>query len=364
MKSTECNKDNKHQLIEHLKQTQTSQFKPLNKGFLFHEFVEGPTNKVASETCKAIVDQLGDSKHNPLFLYGASGLGKTHLIQAVAQAVLHKTPNASVKYLTAAQIIYEFANESQPQRVDQFSKGCRNADLILIDDFQYLAGKSQSLDTFFKLIRDVLSEFKQIIVASNLYPKEINEIDADLLSQIPNALSIAIEPPELENRIDILLRLAKLIDYVLPRDCALCIAKQVLGNISELEKALNQVVTAANLQGIEVSIELIKDVLKDQFALRAEQLSTSSIQKIVAEYFRIPVRELIGRKRAHIFLQPRQMAIGLSRELSKPSYSDLGKSFDDRSDKTMVQACKRVNELCLVDAAFAVDYGSLLRVLR
>lgn len=358
MNSADSHENNQHQLVEHLGRSEIFQFQPLNKGFVFEEFVEGSTNKLAFETCKAIVDQLGDSKHNPLFLYGASQLGKTHLIQAVGHEVLDRLPNASVVYLPLA------STSKLKRMVDRLSKSYRNIDLLLIDDFQCLADKSQSPDSFFKLIRDLMNESKQIIITSDLYPKEINEIDASLLSQIPSALSIAIEPPELENRIDILLRYSKLDGQELSRDCALCIAKQVIGNVGELEEALNQVINTAKVQGVEMSIELIKDVLKDQFALRAEQLSASSIQKFIAEYFRIPIYELIGRKRTYIYLRPRQMAIGLSSELSELSYADLGKAFGDRSKKSMEQACKRVNELCMVDAAFAVDYGSLLRVLR
>lgn len=364
MNSPDSHENNQHQLAVHLDRSETFHFQPLNKGFVFEEFIEGPTNKLAFETCKAIVDQLGDCKHNPLFLYGASGLGKTHLIQAVGHAVLDRLPDTTVMYLTAEQIVSEFTDASQLQEVGQFSKAYRNVDLLLIDDFNCLAGKSRNLDTFLKLIRDLLRESKQIIIASNLYPKEINQIDEGLLSQISSALSIAIEPPELENRVDILSRYSKMHGHELSRDGALCVAKQVVGNVGELEEALNQVITAAKVQGVEMSIELIKDVLKDQFALRAEQLSASSIQKFIAEYFRIPIYELIGRKRTYIYLRPRQMAIGLSSELSELSYADLGKVFGDRSKKSMEQACKRVNELCLIDTAFGEDYKRLLRVLR
>ena len=263
MGRAELNENNKHQL---------NQFKKLSKGLLFKEFVEGPTNKLAFETCKAIVDQLGDSKHNPLFLYGGSGLGKTHLIQAVGHAVLHKMPNASVMYLTAAQIVTEFANESQPQRVGQLSQGYRDLDLLLIDDFELLAGKSSHLDDFFNMVNDLLKEFKQVVIASNLYPKKIDALDANLLSQLSSALSVEIEPPELENRVDILLRHSKQHNYELPNDFALCIAQHVLGSVRELEDALNQVIAAAKIQGVEISIEIIQETLKDQFPLRAKQI--------------------------------------------------------------------------------------------
>lgn len=268
MNSTEVHENNKHQLSEHLELSETSQFKPLTKGFLFEEFVEGTSNKLAYEACKAIVDALGDSKHNPLFLYGASSLGKTHLMQAVGHAVFHKEPNATVMYLSASEIVTEFADTSQLQRVDQLRANYRNIDLLLIDDFELLAGKSSAFDAFFKIINDLSKESKQIVIASNLYPNEISAVDANLLSKLPSTLFIEVEPPELENRVDILLRYAKQHHYELPDDFALCIARKVIGNVKELETALDQVIAAAKLQSIEINIGLIKETLKDQFKLR------------------------------------------------------------------------------------------------
>jgi len=272
MCSTESHKGKKHLLTEHLEQSKTSLFQMLYNAFLFEEFIEGPTNKLAFDTCEAIVGQLGDSKHNPLFLYGASELGKTHLIQAVGQAVLDRSPNARVMYLTAAQIVAEFADASQQQQqIEQLNLGCRDLDLLLIDDFEFLVGKSSHLDNFFRIVNELFKESKQIIIASNLYPQEIVELDARLLSQLPRALFIEVQPPELENRVDILLRYSKLHQYELSHDFALCIAQQVIGNVNELEDALNQVIAAAKIHGTAINIKVIKETLKDKFTLRVKK---------------------------------------------------------------------------------------------
>lgn len=270
MTSQELHDDSKNQLSELLVQSEANQLQPLNKSFLFQEFVEGPTNKVAFEVCKAIVDQLGDSKHNPLFLYSASGLGKTHLIQAVGHAVLNRLPNARVMYLNAAQIVSEFAAALKQPQIEQLNLVYRDLDLLLIDNIELLVGQSSHLDDFFRIVKELLKKSKQIIIASNLYPQEIIELDARLLSQLPRALFIEIEPPELENRVDILLRYSKLHHHELSRYCAICIAQQVYGSVRDLENALDQVIAATKLQGVGISIEIIKEVIKDQFTLRVK----------------------------------------------------------------------------------------------
>ncbi len=336
----------------------------LNKGYVFQEFVEGPTNKMAFETCKTVVDQLGDSKHNPLFLYGATGLGKTHLMQAVGHAVLDRNPSARVMYMTSEQFVSGFVTALQQQRIDKFKKDCRTLDLLLVDDIQFLAGKAASLEEFFNTFNELLTESKQIILTSDRYPKEITEMDARLVSRFSWGLSIAVEPPELENRVDILLRKAKLSDYELPRNCALFIAQQVQANVRELEGALNKVIATARFKGVEISVEIIKEALKDQISIRARQISVDNIQKVVVEYFRIPLRELTGTKRTRVYVRPRQMAMGLSRELTGDSFPEIGQAFGGRDHTTVMHACDKVQELCQTDPAFAADYKNLLRMLQ
>lgn len=336
----------------------------LNKDYVFQQFIEGPTNKMAFETCKTVVDQLGDSKHNPLFLYGATGLGKTHLMQAVGHAVLDRNPSARVMYMTSEQFVSGFVTALQQQRIDKFKKDCRTLDLLLVDDIQFLAGKAASLEEFFNTFNELLTESKQIILTSDRYPKEITEMDARLVSRFSWGLSIAVEPPELENRVDILLSKAKRSDYELPRNCALFIAQQVQANVRELEGALNKVIATARFKGVEISVEIIKEALKDQISIRARQISVDNIQKVVVEYFRIPLRELTGTKRTRVYVRPRQMAMGLSRELTGDSFPEIGQAFGGRDHTTVMHACDKVQELCQTDPAFAADYKNLLRMLQ
>ncbi len=336
----------------------------LNKNYIFQEFVEGPTNKMAFETCKTVVGHLGDSRHNPLFLYGATGLGKTHLMQAVGHAVLDKSPNAKVMYMTSEQFVSGFVTALQQQRIDKFKKDCRTLDLLLVDDIQFLAGKQASLEEFFNTFNELLTESKQIILTSDRYPKEITEMDSRLVSRFSWGLSIAVEPPELENRVDILLRKAKSSEYELPRNCALFIAQQVQANVRELEGALNKVIATARFKGVDITIDIIKEALKDQISIRARQVSVENIQKVVAEYFRIPLRELVGSKRTRIYVRPRQIAMGLSRELTGDSFPDIGQAFGKRDHTTVMHACEKVQELCQTDPAFAADYKNLSRMLQ
>jgi chromosomal replication initiator protein len=267
-------------------------------------------------------------------------------------------------YMTSEQFVSGFVSALQQQRIDKFKKDCRTLDLLLVDDIQFLAGKAASLEEFFNTFNELLTESKQIILTSDRYPKEITEMDARLVSRFSWGLSIAVEPPELENRVDILLRKAKLSDYELPRNCALFIAQQVQANVRELEGALNKVIATARFKGVEISVEIIKEALKDQISIRARQISVDNIQKVVVEYFRIPLRELVGSKRTRVYVRPRQLAMGLSRELTGDSFPEIGQAFGGRDHTTVMHACDKVQELCQTDAAFAADYKNLLRMLQ
>jgi chromosomal replication initiator protein len=236
--------------------------KYLKKGYVFQEYLEGPTNKMALETCKKVAEHLGDIKHNPLFLYGASGLGKTHLLQAVGHAVLDKTPKARVIYMTSMQFIDEFIDALKHQNVSHFTDKFKSLDLLLIDNIQFLARTSAWLVDFSSTLDQILSDSKQTILTSDRYPSDIPEMESCLVDLLSDGLVIEIEPPELENRIDILLRKAKITAVDLPHDCAVFIANQVQGNVRELEGELNKVFMAARLCATEISIDLIKDVIQ------------------------------------------------------------------------------------------------------
>lgn len=336
----------------------------LNSQFTFSLFVEGRSNQMAAETCRKVLTQLGEPQHNPLFLYGPTGLGKTHLMHAVGNALLQAKPNARVMYMTSESFVQDFVSSLQRGKVDEFKRNCRSLDLLLVDDIHLLAGKEASLVEFFYTFNALLDESKQIILTSDRYPKELTELDPRLVSRFSWGLSVGVEPPDLETRIEILLKKAESNQIELPRNCALFIAQQVVANVRELEGALNKVVAISRFKGMPIDLEVVRESLKDVLAIRARTMSIENIQKVVVEYFRIPHKELVGPKRTRIFARPRQIAMGLARELTSDSFPDIGEAFGGRDHSTVMHACEKVKELCQSDPAFNEDYQNLLRLLQ
>lgn len=338
--------------------------RPLSPSFTFAHFVEGRSNQMAAQTCRKILNALGDSQHNPLFLYGPTGLGKTHLMHAVGNHLLETQPDARVMYMTSEQFVGGFVGALQQGKIEDFKKECRSLDLLLVDDIHLLAGKEASLVEFFHTFNSLLDESRQIILTSDRYPKELTELDPRLISRFSWGLSVAVEPPELETRIEILLKKASSSEVDLPRNCALFIAQQVIANVRELEGALNKVTATARFKGVDISLEIIKESLKDVLAIRARTINIENIQRVVVEYFRIPLKELNGPKRTRIYARPRQMAMGLSRELTNDSFPDIGLAFGGRDHSTVMHACEKVQELRKSDLNFAEDYHNLLKLLQ
>ncbi len=336
----------------------------LNPLFTFSLFVEGRSNQMAAETCRKVLTQLGASQHNPLFLYGPTGLGKTHLMQAVGNALLQVKPNARVMYMTAESFVQDFVSSLQRGKVEEFKKNCRSLDLMLVDDIHLLAGKEASLVEFFYTFNALLDESKQIILTSDRYPKELTELDARLVSRFSWGLSVGVEPPDIETRIEILLKKAESNEIDLPRNCALFIAQQIVANVRELEGALNKVVAISRFKGRPIDLEIVRESLKDVLAIRARTISVENIQKVVSEYFRIPLKELVGPKRTRIYARPRQLAMGLARELTGDSFPEIGMAFGGRDHSTVMHACDKVQNLREQDPGFNEDYKNLQRLLQ
>lgn len=336
----------------------------LNPLFTFSLFVEGRSNQMAAETCRKVLTQLGASQHNPLFLYGPTGLGKTHLMQAVGNALLQAKPNARVMYMTAESFVQDFVSSLQKGKVEEFKKNCRSLDLLLVDDIHLLAGKEASLVEFFYTFNALLDESKQIILTSDRYPKELTELDPRLVSRFSWGLSVGVEPPDIETRIEILLKKAESNGVDLPRNCALFIAQQVVANVRELEGALNKVVAISRFKGTPIDLDVVRESLKDVLAIRARTISVENIQRVVSEYFRIPLKELVGPKRTRIYARPRQLAMGLARELTGDSFPEIGMAFGGRDHSTVMHACEKVQSLRGEDPIFNEDYKNLLRLLQ
>jgi len=319
----------------------------LNPLFTFSLFVEGRSNQMAAETCRKVLTQLGASQHNPLFLYGPTGLGKTHLMQAVGNALLQAKPNARVMYMTSESFVQDFVSSLQKGKVEEFKKNCRSLDLLLVDDIHLLAGKEASLVEFFYT-----------------FNAELTELDPRLVSRFSWGLSVGVEPPDIETRIEILLKKAENSGVDLPRNCALFIAQQVVANVRELEGALNKVVAISRFKGTAIDLDVVRESLKDVLAIRARTISVENIQRVVSEYFRIPLKELIGPKRTRIYARPRQLAMGLARELTGDSFPEIGMAFGGRDHSTVMHACEKVVSLREQDPIFNEDYKNLLRLLQ
>ncbi len=336
----------------------------LNPLFTFDNFVAGKGAQLAHAGCLQAADNPGAPHSNPLFIYGPTGLGKTHLMHAVGNEILRRNPSARVMYLTSERFVGDFITALQRGMMSDFKRLYRSLDALLIDDIQFFAKKESTQDEFFHTFNSLLQESRQIIMTSDRIPKEINNMDDRLKSRFSWGLSIQVDPPDKETRVAILLKKSGSIGMGLPVESAHFIAEHVQGNVRELEGALNKVIATARFRGLPVSLELVKEALRDLLLVRARQFNIDNIQRVVAEYYRINLRELTGKKRNRGFARPRQMAMALSRELTQNSYPEIGLAFDGRDHSTVIHACEKVRELRAEEPQFDEDYNNLLRLLQ
>lgn len=336
----------------------------LNPLFTFENFVSGKSNQLAFAACHQVAERPGSTGHNPLFIYGPTGLGKTHLMHSVGNAVLKANPNARILYITSERFVGDFVTALQRDLMNDFKRLYRSLDVLLIDDIQFFAGKGRSQEEFFHNFNALLEGSRQIILTSDKFPREINDLDERLKSRFAWGLTLQVEPPELETRVAILMKKAEQNGVALPQPSAFFIAQHVQANVRELEGALNKVVATARFKGKSIDLDLVKESLKDVLAVRAKQISIENIQKVVAEYYRIPLRELTGKKRNRSYARPRQVAMALSRELTSHSYPEIGQAFDGRDHSTVIHACEKIDDLKRSDPNMAEDYNNLLRSLQ
>lgn len=336
----------------------------LNPLFTFENFVSGKSNQLAFAACHQVAEKPGSTGHNPLFIYGPTGLGKTHLMHSVGNAVLKANPNARILYITSERFVGDFVTALQRDLMNDFKRLYRSLDVLLIDDIQFFAGKGRSQEEFFHNFNALLEGSRQIILTSDKFPREINDLDERLKSRFAWGLTLQVEPPELETRVAILMKKAEQNGVALPQPSAFFIAQHVQANVRELEGALNKVIATARFKGKSIDLDLVKESLKDVLAVRAKQISIENIQKVVAEYYRIPLRELTGKKRNRSYARPRQVAMALSRELTSHSYPEIGQAFDGRDHSTVIHACEKIDDLKRSDPNMAEDYNNLLRSLQ
>ena len=301
--------------------------------------------------------------YNPLFICGGVGLGKTHLMHAVGNLIIESKPSASVVYLHSERFVADMVKALQNNLINDFKRFYRSVDALLIDDIQFFAGKERSQEEFFHTFNALLEGQHQIVLTCDRYPKEVSGVEERLKSRFGWGLTVAIEPAELETRVAILMRKAQQSNVALPHEVAFFIGKRFRSNIRELEGALHRVVANAHFTGKPITLEFAKEALRDLLALQDRLVTMDNIQKTVAEYYKIRVADLLSKRRNRSIARPRQVAMALSKELTKHSLPEIGDAFGGRDHTTVIHACRKVASLKASDSRIQEDYSNLERVL-
>lgn len=346
--------DQEHSIVEHLSN--------LNVNFTFDNFVEGKSNQLAKAAAMQVAEHPG-SAYNPLFLYGGVGLGKTHLMHAIGNLICKNNKKAKVVYLHSERFVADMVRALQNNTINEFKRFYRSVDALLIDDIQFFAGKERSQEEFFHTFNALLEGQQQIILASDRYPKEINGIEERLKSRFGSGLTVAVQPPELETRVAILINKAETSGIQLPHEVAFFIAKRVRSNVRELEGALKRVIANAHFTGSEITIDFVQEALRDLLAVQEKLVSIDNIMRTVAEYYKIKVAELLSKRRSRSVARPRQVAMALCKELTNHSLPEIGDAFGGRDHTTVLHACKQIKQLRASTADIAEDFSNLLRIL-
>lgn len=334
----------------------------LNPLFSFDYFVEGKSNQLAKAAAIQVSENFGQA-YNPLFLYGSVGLGKTHLMQAVGNAMLQKNPKLKVLYLHSERFVSEMIRALQTNTIAQFKNYYRSLDALLIDDIQFFAGKERSQEELFHVFNSLLESGRQMIFTCDRFPKEVEGVEERLKSRFGWGLTVSVEPPELETRVAILLNKASQSNIHLSSDVAFFVAQRVRSNVRELEGALKRVAASANFLGKEIDLSLAKEALKDLIALQERMVTIENIQKVVAEYYKIKISDLLSKRRSRSITRPRQIAMALAKELTTHSLPEIGDAFGGRDHTTVLHATRAVAELREVLSAIKEDYLNLMRIL-
>jgi chromosomal replication initiator protein len=334
----------------------------LNPNFTFDTFVEGKSNQLGRAASMQVAENPGKA-YNPLLIYGGVGLGKTHLMHAVGNLILHHHPDANVVYLHSERFVADMVKALQHNTINEFKRYYRSVDALLIDDIQFFAGKERSQEEFFHTFNALLEGEHQVIMTCDRYPKEVDGLEERLKSRFGWGLPVAIEPPELETRVAILMKKAQLSGVELPNEVAFFIAKRIRSNIRELEGALRRVIANAQFTGRPITLDFAKEALRDLLAIQDKLVTIDNIQKTVAEYYKIRVADLLSKRRTRSITRPRQLAMALCKELTNHSLPEIGDAFGGRDHTTVLHACRKIDELREGDQRMAEDHANLLRTL-
>jgi chromosomal replication initiator protein len=335
---------------------------PINSGFTFDSFVEGKSNQLAKAAAIQVAGNPGRA-YNPLFIYGGVGLGKTHLMHAVANKIKENNAHARLAYVHSERFVGDMVKSLQHNTINDFKTAYRSLDALMIDDIQFFAGKERSQEEFFHTFNALLESQQQVILTCDRYPKEVDGLEERLKSRFGWGLTVAIEPPELETCVAILMSKAAMSQVDLPEEVAFFIAKRIRSNVRELEGALRRVVATSNFLGQPITLELVKEALRDLLALQEKLVTVENIQKTVAEYYKIRIADLLSKRRSRSIARPRQVAMALAKELTNHSLPEIGDAFGGRDHTTVLHAVRRVKELRETDRRIGEDCMNLLRTL-
>lgn len=335
----------------------------LNKSFTFDSFVGGRSNEMARAAAIQVSENVGGSSYNPLLLYGGVGLGKTHLMHAVGNAIADRHPELKVAYMYSQRFMEDMVRAIEHGAMSEFTQYYRSVDVLLMDDIQFLAKGSKSQEEFFHVFNRLQEDGRQIVLTCDRYPKEIQGLEERLESRFVWGMTAAVEPPELETRVAILLKKAEREAVYIPSDAAFFIAERVRSNVRELEGALRRVIANARFAGRPISIDQVKSALRDLIAIQARQVGIDNIQKTVADYYKLRMSDLLSKKRNRSLARPRQVAMALSKELTNHSLPEIGDAFGGRDHTTVLHACRKVEELREMNPEIKDDYRNLRRIL-
>lgn len=332
----------------------------LDPNFTFDSFVQGKSNELAKAASHQVADNPG-STYNPLFIYGGTGLGKTHLMQAVGNTMLTRKPDTKIVYLHSERFVSDMVKALQHNTIDNFKRFYRNVDALLIDDIQFFAGKERSQEEFFHTFNSLLESQQQVILTCDRYPKEVEGLEDRLKSRFGWGLTVAVDPPELETRAAILKRKAEETQMELPDEVAFFVAKRIQSNVRELEGVLRRLIAHAQFTHRPITMDLTQEALRDLLAMQERMVSINNIQKTVAEYYKIRVADLLSKSRSRSITRPRQLAMALAKELTNHSLPEIGDAFGGRDHTTVLHACRKIEELRETDNRIREDYQNLLR---